>query len=134
MSPGHILYYDRSKPRLRLETLRWSDDTLAEQRARELPELTTARERLERFVTIYLPTGTAHPEWLLWLQAWALGAEDPEVAAVTGALNARWAALPDLSAGECFTVAPIVALMFILGVYPQALITLFNNTVLHLVP
>ena len=52
----------------------------------------------------------------------------------TGPLNARWAALPDLSAGECFTVAPIVALMFILGVYPQALITLFNNTVLHLVP
>jgi AcrR family transcriptional regulator len=91
MSPGHILYYYRSKQRLLLETLRWSDDKLAEQRARELPELATAGERLERFVTIYLPTGTAHPEWLLWLQAWALGAEDPEVAAVTGALNARWA-------------------------------------------
>jgi AcrR family transcriptional regulator len=91
MSPGHILYYYRSKQRLLLETLRWSDDRLAEQRARELPKLATAQERLERFVAIYIPTGTAHPEWLLWLQAWALGAEDPEVAAVTGALNARWA-------------------------------------------
>jgi AcrR family transcriptional regulator len=91
MSPGHILYYYRSKQRLLLETLRWSDDRLAEQRARELPQLATARERLEHFIAIYLPTGTAHPEWLLWLQAWALGAEDPEVAAVTGALNARWA-------------------------------------------
>jgi AcrR family transcriptional regulator len=91
MSPGHILYYYRSKQRLLLETLRWSDDRLAEQRAWELPTLPTARERLERFIAIYLPTGTSHPEWLLWLQAWALGAEDPEVAAVTGSLNARWA-------------------------------------------
>jgi AcrR family transcriptional regulator len=95
MSPGHILYYYRSKQRLLLETLRWSDDRLAAQRARELPTLATARERLARFVTIYLPTGTSHPEWLLWLQAWALGAENPEVAAATAELNARWAA--DLS-------------------------------------
>jgi AcrR family transcriptional regulator len=91
MSPGHILYYFRSKQRLLLETLRWSDDHLAEQRAIELPELATARERLSRFIAIYLPTGTTHPEWLLWLQAWALGAEDPEVADVTAELNARWA-------------------------------------------
>ena len=91
MSPGHILYYFRSKQRLLLETLRWSDDHLAEQRAIELPALATARERLSRFIAIYLPTGTAHPEWLLWLQAWALGAEDPEVADVTAELNARWA-------------------------------------------
>ena len=91
MSPGHILYYYRSKQRLLLETLRWSDDRLAEQRARELPALPTARDRLERFVAIYLPTGASHPEWLLWLQAWALGAEVAEVAAVTAELNARWA-------------------------------------------
>jgi AcrR family transcriptional regulator len=91
MSPGHILYYYRSKQRLLLETLRWSDDRLTEQRARELPALPTAHARLQRFVAIYLPTSTSHPEWLLWLQAWALGAEDAEVAAVTAELNARWA-------------------------------------------
>jgi len=91
MSPGHILYYYQTKQRLLLEALRWSDDRLAEQRARELPALATARERLTRFVAIYLPVGTGHPEWLLWLQTWALGAEDPEVAEVTAALNARWA-------------------------------------------
>ena len=39
MSPGHILYYYSSKQRLLLETLRWSDDRLAERRARELPSL-----------------------------------------------------------------------------------------------
>ena len=91
MSPGHILYYYRSKQRLLLETLRWSEDRLAEPRARELEALPTARARLERFIVIYLPTGSTHPEWLLWLQAWALSAEDPEVAGITGALNARWA-------------------------------------------
>jgi AcrR family transcriptional regulator len=91
MSPGHILYYYRSKQRLLLEAMRWSDDRLAAQRAHELPALATARERLTRFVAIYLPTGTTHPEWLLWLQAWALGAEVAEVADVTAALNARWA-------------------------------------------
>lgn len=91
MSPGHILYYYRSKQRLLLETLRWSDDLLAKERTRELKALATARERLERFIAIYLPTGAAHPEWLLWLQAWALSAEDPEVADITEALNARWA-------------------------------------------
>jgi AcrR family transcriptional regulator len=96
MSPGHILYYYRSKQRLLLETLRWSEDLLAEQRARELPALATARERLARFITIYLPTGAGHPEWLLWLQAWALGAENAEVAATTAELNARWTT--DLSA------------------------------------
>ena len=96
MSPGHILYYYRSKQRLLLEAMRWSDDRLAEQRARELPALATARERLTRYIAIYLPTGAAHPEWLLWLQAWALGAEVAEVAEVTAELNARWAA--DLAA------------------------------------
>ena len=96
MSPGHILYYYRSKQGLLLETLRWSDDRLAEQRARELPALATARERLAHFIAIYLPTGAGHPEWLLWLQAWALGAENAEVAAATAELNARWAA--DLAA------------------------------------
>jgi AcrR family transcriptional regulator len=91
MSPGHILYYYRSKQRLLLETLRWSEDRLAEPRARELEALATARARLERFIVIYLPTSATHPEWLLWLQAWALSAEDPEVASITGALNERWA-------------------------------------------
>ena len=91
MSPGHILYYYQSKQRLLLETLRWSEDRLAGPRARELEALPTGPARLERFIVIYLPTGSTHPEWLLWLQAWALSAEDPEVAGITGALNARWA-------------------------------------------
>ena len=114
MSPGHILYYYRSKQRLLMETLRWSDDRLAEQRARELPRLATGEQRLRRFIEIYLPIGTLHPEWLLWLQAWALSAEVEEVSELTATLNARWAA--DLIAivvfgigrGEFGTVDPAV--------------------------
>ena len=93
MSPGHILYYYRSKQALLLETLRWSDDLLHERSSMELPYLQTAQERLRWFIDIYLPTGPGQPEWLLWLQVWALGGEDPEVAAVTDGLNARWEAM-----------------------------------------
>ncbi|MEI6349857.1 MAG: NADH-quinone oxidoreductase subunit M [Verrucomicrobiota bacterium] len=52
----------------------------------------------------------------------------------TGPLNERWAKLPDLSLSERITVAPSIALMFVLGIYPQFLINLFNQTVLHLLP
>ena len=53
-------------------------------------------------------------------------------AVFTGALNPQWSAMPDLTSGERFTVAPIIALMFVLGLFPQPLIALFNQTVLHL--
>ena len=123
MSPGHILYYYRSKQRLLLETMRWSDDRLAAQRARELPALPTARERLKRFIAIYLPIGTTHPEWLLWLQAWALAAEVAEVAEVTAELNARWAG--DLAALVSFgsergEFAPVDAGPLLGGVHRRA--------------
>ena len=55
-------------------------------------------------------------------------------AVFTGPLNPRWHALPDLTTGERWAVAPIIGLMFILGIYPQPLIRLFNTTVLHLFP
>jgi len=47
----------------------------------------------------------------------------------SGPLNARWANLPDLTARECWTVGPIVALMFLIGVYPQCLMGVVNPTV-----
>jgi len=52
----------------------------------------------------------------------------------TGPLGERWAAFPDLTTGERLTVVPIIALMFVLGICPQLLISLFNNTVLKLLP
>ena len=52
----------------------------------------------------------------------------------TGPLDARWLSFPDLTVGERFTVAPAIVLMFVLGICPQILIALFNQTVLHLLP
>lgn len=96
MSRGHVLYYFGSKQLLLIETLRWSEDRLAERRARELPPLATAREQLERFIDIYLPRGADHAEWLLWLEVWAVTAEARETADVTGLLFGRW--VDDLTA------------------------------------
>lgn len=44
----------------------------------------------------------------------------------TGPLPERWAKFPDLSAAEVAVVAPAIGLMFLLGIYPQLLIALFN--------
>lgn len=45
----------------------------------------------------------------------------------TGPLPERWMKFPDLTAGEIAIVAPAIALMFVLGIYPQLLIVLFNK-------
>ena len=47
----------------------------------------------------------------------------------TGPMGGRWAKFPDLSPGEILTIAPVIALLFVLGIYPQLLIALFNKTV-----
>jgi NADH-quinone oxidoreductase subunit M len=51
----------------------------------------------------------------------------------TGPLNEKWATFPDLTTGERLALAPVVALMFALGLYPQLIIQLFNSTTIQLV-
>lgn len=46
-----------------------------------------------------------------------------------GPLNEKWSTLPDLTLREKAALAPAIALMFVLGIYPQLLIGLFNGTV-----
>ena len=45
----------------------------------------------------------------------------------TGPLPERWSKFPDLTTAEILTIAPAIALMFVLGIYPQVLIALFNT-------
>ncbi|HEY6170251.1 MAG TPA: NADH-quinone oxidoreductase subunit M [Verrucomicrobiae bacterium] len=45
-----------------------------------------------------------------------------------GPLNEKWNAFADLTLRERLLVAPAIALMFVLGIYPQLLIGLFNTT------
>jgi NADH-quinone oxidoreductase subunit M len=45
-----------------------------------------------------------------------------------GPLKEKWSAFADLTLRERLLVAPAIALMFVLGIYPQLLIGLFNAT------
>jgi len=47
----------------------------------------------------------------------------------TGPLPARWEKFPDMTAAEILTVAPAIALIFVLGIFPQVLIALINKPV-----
>jgi NADH-quinone oxidoreductase subunit M len=50
-----------------------------------------------------------------------------------GPVNERWARMPDLSTAERFLVLPSIALMFVLGIWPQALLGVIDATVVSLV-
>jgi NADH-quinone oxidoreductase subunit M len=51
----------------------------------------------------------------------------------SGPLNERWAAMPDLTAGERMALAPAIGLMFLLGLYPQAVLGAINSTAMAMV-
>ena len=50
-----------------------------------------------------------------------------------GPLNEKWSAFGDLTPGERWVVLPAIALMFLLGIYPQLAIGAVNATVVQLV-
>jgi len=51
----------------------------------------------------------------------------------SGPLNPQWAAMPDLSTRERVLLVPSIALMFVLGLYPQLILGIVNSTAIHLV-
>jgi NADH-quinone oxidoreductase subunit M len=51
----------------------------------------------------------------------------------SGPLNERWIGLPDLTVGERLALAPAIGLMFALGLYPQLVLGVINNTVIQMV-
>jgi NADH-quinone oxidoreductase subunit M len=50
-----------------------------------------------------------------------------------GPLNERWAKMPDLTTAERFLVLPSIALMFVLGIWPQFILGAVDATVVNLV-
>jgi NADH-quinone oxidoreductase subunit M len=50
-----------------------------------------------------------------------------------GPLNERWSAMEDLSTEERVALLPAVALMFVLGFYPQLIVGAVNSTVMQIV-
>jgi NADH-quinone oxidoreductase subunit M len=51
----------------------------------------------------------------------------------SGPLNPKWSHLPDLTWNERILLLPPIALMFFLGIYPQAVLSVVNATTVHLV-
>jgi NADH-quinone oxidoreductase subunit M len=50
----------------------------------------------------------------------------------SGPLNERWSKLQDLTIGERFALLPPIAIMFVLGIYPQLVLGLINNTAISM--
>jgi NADH-quinone oxidoreductase subunit M len=50
-----------------------------------------------------------------------------------GPVSEKWRTMPDLSAGERLALAPVIALMLVLGFYPQLIVSAVNSTVMQLV-
>jgi NADH-quinone oxidoreductase subunit M len=50
-----------------------------------------------------------------------------------GPLNEKWSKLPDLTFGERLMVVIPIALMFVLGIYPQLILGVVNKSVVELV-
>ena len=92
MSPGHILYYFGRKDRVLLETLRWSETELAEQRRAELARYRSPWRAIERFVDLYLPVSASDPRWNLWAQVSAQPPGDVEGQAQIAELEQGWIA------------------------------------------
>ena len=51
----------------------------------------------------------------------------------SGPLREKWAGWPDLTAGERWTVAPVLVLMLSVGLYPAWVLDWVNPTVMQLV-
>jgi NADH-quinone oxidoreductase subunit M len=51
----------------------------------------------------------------------------------SGPLNERWSQMPDLTTAERFALLPVIALMFVLGLYPQLVLGVINNTAIKMV-
>jgi NADH-quinone oxidoreductase subunit M len=51
----------------------------------------------------------------------------------TGPLNPLWVTMSDLTAAERWSLAPVIALMFALGLYPQMVLAVTNSTVMQIV-
>ena len=51
----------------------------------------------------------------------------------SGPLNQKWIGFQDLNAGERLALAPAIGLIFLVGLYPQLLLAVFNNTVIQMV-
>lgn len=112
-SGGHLLYYFGTRNGLLLETLRWSENAYAAQRAPILEKVEKGGsggvDALVSFTDVYLALDERDPRWLLWLELWARAPYDAELASAQRAMDDEWhadlvrlfaAALPEVPERE----------------------------------
>lgn len=90
ISPSHVLYYFGSRDQILVETLRWSEEELAERRRTELARFRAPARALRRFVELYLPDGPQDLRWNLWHQVIARPPTSTATAELIGALEQGW--------------------------------------------
>jgi AcrR family transcriptional regulator len=93
MSPGHVMYYFRSKDLVLMEALRFVEDRMHEEVGDELTSIAPGPKRLRRLLELNMPDGPADPGWALWLEAWTLASHDQVVRELVAELEARWVGL-----------------------------------------
>ena len=91
-SGGHLLYYFGTRNGLLLETLRWSEQQYAVQRAPLVAGVAGADGlgTLAAFAEVYLPDDERDPRWQLWLELWARAPYEPDLAAAQRDLDQEW--------------------------------------------
>ena len=50
-----------------------------------------------------------------------------------GPVPVKWAAFPDLNGRELLAIAPVMALLFVIGIFPQTILHFINRTAVQLV-
>jgi AcrR family transcriptional regulator len=90
MSPGHVLYYFRTKDLLLMEALRHVETRMHEGATAELRSIPPGPARLRRLLELNIPDGVADPGWTLWLEAWTLAPHDEAIRSLVAELERRW--------------------------------------------
>ncbi|NGO87612.1 TetR family transcriptional regulator C-terminal domain-containing protein [Streptomyces sp. 196(2019)] len=91
MSSGHLLYYFRTKDELLLRTLEWSEARLGAERRALLARPGAVRERLDAYISLYVPASHRDPHWTLWLEVWGRSRNaDDEARARQAAIEGAW--------------------------------------------
>lgn len=90
-SGGHLLYYFGTRDGLLLETLRWSEERYAEERAPVMAlEAPAGPDPVLAFAGVYLPVDRGDARWLLWLELWARAPYDADLATAQRELDDAW--------------------------------------------
>lgn len=90
MSPGHVTYYFPSKSTLLMRAIQQSEEGLHQEVTEQVLAISDPWERLFHLIEVSASTGPGDPGWLLWFEAWANAAVDPELAVLQAELDARW--------------------------------------------